>query len=78
MRMATTVQVKVQTLERLKFFKESSKESYDEIINKILDEVEEGELTDDAIADIKTGLREIREGKGKPIEEVAKELGLKL
>lgn len=78
MRMATTVQVKEQTLERLKFFKESSKESYDEIINKVLDEVEEGELTDDAIADIKTGLREIREGKGKPIEEVAKELGLKL
>ncbi len=76
--MATTVQVKEQTLERLKFFKESSKESYDEIINKVLDEVEEGELTDDAIADIKTGLREIREGKGKPIEEVAKELGLKL
>ncbi len=78
MRMATTVQVKEQTLERLKFFKESSKERYDEIINKFLDEVEEGELTDDAIADIKTGLREIREGKGKPIEEVAKELGLKL
>ena len=76
--MDTTVQVKVQTLERLKFFKESSKESYDEIINKVLDEVEEGELTDDAIADIKVGLREIREGKGKPIEEIAKELGLKL
>lgn len=76
--MATTVQVKEQTLERLKFFKGSSKESYDEIINKVLDEVEEGELTDDAIADIKTGLREIREGKGKAIEEVAKEFGLKL
>jgi hypothetical protein len=78
MHMATTVQVKEQTLERLKFFKESSKESYDEIINKVLDEVEEGELTDDAIADIKIGLREIREGKGKSIEEVAKEFGLKL
>lgn len=78
MRMATTVQVKERTLERLKFFKESSKESYDEIINKVLDEVEEGELTDDAIADIKTGLREVKEGKGKPIEQVAKEFGLKL
>ena len=76
--MATTVQVKEQTLERLKFFKESSKESYDEIINKVLDEVEEGELTDEAIEDIKIGLREVREGKGKPIEQVAKELGLKL
>ena len=76
--MATTVQVKEQTLERLKFFKESSKESYDEIINKVLDEVEEGELTDDAIADIKVGLREIREGKGKRIEDIAKEFGLKL
>ncbi len=76
--MATTVQVKEQTLERLKFFKESSKESYDEIINKVLDEVEEGELTDEAIEDIKTGLREVKEGKGKSIEEVAKEFGLKL
>jgi predicted DNA-binding protein len=77
-KMATTIQVKNQTLERLKFFKESSKESYDEVINKILNEVEEGELTEETIEDIKKGLREIKEGKGESIENVAKEFGIKL
>lgn len=76
--MPTTIQIKSQTLDRLKFFKESSKESYDEIINKVLNEIEEGELTERTIKDIKTGLREIKEGKGEPIENVAKEFGIKL
>ncbi len=76
--MATTIQVKDGTLKRLKYFKEHDKESYDEIINKVLDDVEEGELTEEAVEDIKIGLREIREGKGEPIEKIAKEFGVKL
>ena len=76
--MPTTIQIKNETLERLKFFKETSKESYDEIINKVLNEIEEGELTEDTIKDIKTGLKEIKEGKGESIEKVAKEFGVKL
>lgn len=74
----TTIQVKNQTVERLKFFKEYSKESYDELLNKILDMVEEGELTDEAIKDIEISLKEAREGKGEPIGDVAKEFGVKL
>ncbi|MFC1768394.1 hypothetical protein ACFLZX_01395 [Nanoarchaeota archaeon] len=76
--MPTTIQLKDQTLERLKYFKEASKESYDEIINKILDDVEEGELSDETIEDLRTGLQEIKAGKGEDIEDVAKELGIKL
>jgi len=76
--MPTTVQIKEKTLERLKFFKHYSKESYDEVINKVLDGIEEGELTEDAIDDIKTALREVKEGKGEAIEDVAKEFGVKL
>ncbi len=76
--MPTTIQIKNKTLERLKFFKETTKESYDEILNKILDEIEEGELTEETIKDIQTGLREIKEGKGESIEKVAKEFGVKL
>jgi len=76
--MATTIQVKTETLERLKYFKEFNKESYDEIINKILNDVEEGELTEETIEDIKRGLNEVKEGKGQPIEDVAKEFGIKL
>ena len=76
--MPTTIQIKTNTLERLKFFKETTKESYDEILNKVLDEIEEGELTEETIEDIKTGLKEIKEGKGEPIEKVAKGFGVKL
>jgi predicted DNA-binding protein len=76
--MPTTIQVKGDTLERLKYFKETAKESYDEIINKVLNEVEEGELTEEAIADIKIGLKELKAGKGEPIKKVAEELGIKL
>ena len=43
-----------------------------------LDEIEEGELTDEAIKDIETALREVKEGKGEPIEKVAKEFGVRL
>ena len=75
---ATTIQIKNETLERLKFFKDVSKESYDEIINKLIDDLEEGELTDDALKDIIEAKKEIREGKGQRIEDVAKELGIKL
>jgi len=76
--MATTIQVKGETLERLRYFKESSKESYDEVINKILNDIEEGELTEETIEDIKKGLNEVKEGKGQPIEDVAKEFGIEL
>ena len=32
----TTIQLKEKTLERLKYFKDYSKESYDEILNKLI------------------------------------------
>ena len=76
--MPTTIQVKDETVGRLKYFKEFSKESYDEIINKLIDSREEGELTDEALKDIIEAKQEIKEGKGQKIEDVAKELGIKL
>ncbi|MEA3329581.1 MAG: hypothetical protein U9Q06_02445 [Nanoarchaeota archaeon] len=75
---ATTIQIKQETLERLKYFKEFNKESYDEIINKLISQTEEGELTEETLKDIVKAKREIRKGKGQKIEEVAKELGIKL
>lgn len=76
--MATTIQIKDETLNRLKYFKGASKESYDEVINKVLDDVEEGELSEETIADISRGLKEVKEGKGQLLEDVAKEFGIKL
>ena len=75
---ATTIQIKNETLDRMKYFKKYNKESYDEIINKLIDEIEEGELTDEALKDIIEAKKEIREGKGQKIEEVAKEFGIEL
>ncbi len=76
--MPTTIQLKEKTMERLKFFKEHHKESYDEMINKILDDIEEGELTEQTIEDLRQGFKDIKARKGEPIEKVAKELGIKL
>ena len=76
--MHTTIQITNKTLERLKFYKDYSKESYDEIITKLIDDVEEGQLTDEALKDIIEAKKEIRAGKGQKIEDLAKELGIKL
>ena len=76
--MVTTIQLKDKTLTRLKYFKEFSKESYDEVINKVLDFSEERELTDEAISDIQNSLKDVRSGKGQSVEEVASELGVDL
>ena len=62
----------------MKYFRRYSKESYDETLNHLLDEVEEGELTNSAIKDIQQGLKEIKEGKGEDIEDVAKEFNISL
>ena len=75
---ATTIQIKEGTLERLKYFKEFAKESYDELLNKVMDEIEEGQLTDEALKDIIEAKKEIRAGKGQKIEDIANELGIKL
>lgn len=77
-KMHTTIQLKTSTLERLKYFKEFSKESYDEVINKVMDGQEEGELSEETIRHIKIAMKELKEGKGRPLEEFAAEMGIKI
>lgn len=77
----TTIQINGRTLERLKSLKRYERESYDEVVNVLIDEAEE-ELTEDEIEEVELALREIRE-KGikrttQKIEEVAKEMRVKL
>ena len=74
----TTIQLKDRTLSKLKYFKDFSKESYDEIINKLISILEEGELTEVALNKIKNGLRDVREGRVVSIENYAKRKGIKL
>jgi macrodomain Ter protein organizer (MatP/YcbG family) len=74
----TTIQVSVETLNRLKSVKRHVRESYDEVLNYLIDEAEEDELTSEEIDDIKKALENVKKGKVKPIEQVAKELGIRL
>ena len=73
--MPMTIKVEDETLKRLDCFRNSAEESYYKIINRILNEVEEGELSEETVDGI---LREIKEGKGCKLEDVAKEFGIKL
>ena len=72
----TTVQISMSTLERLKRLKQHEKESYDFVLNKLIDESDEDELNDEEIEDIKIALEEVKKGKVYPIEDVAKVLGI--
>ena len=74
----TTIQVNNSTLTRLKRLKTYSKQSYDELLNKVIDDFEEEILSDEEINEIKTALDNVKKGKVKSIEKVAMELGVDL
>jgi len=74
----TTIQLKENTLRRLKYFKDYSKESYDELINKLINTLEEGELTDMAVKKIESGLKDIKESRVISLESYAKKRGISL
>ncbi len=72
----TTVQISKETLDRLKVMKRHIRESYDEVLNYLIDEVQDEELSEEDIEDIKEALDEVKRGEVYPIEDVAKELGI--
>lgn len=74
----TTIQLNVQTLERLKSLKNIERQSYDELLNNLIDNIEEEELSPEEIKDIQIALEEVKQGKVYPIEQVARELGVRL
>lgn len=74
----TTIQINQSTLERLKAMKSLDRQSYDEILNNLLDNADEETLSKEEIEEIKIGLENVRKGKVKSIEQVAKELGIVL
>lgn len=74
----TTVQVNLETLERLKALKQYERESYDFVLNKLIDEYEEETLSEEEIKEIQEALEEVKKGKTIPFEQVLKERGIKL
>lgn len=75
----TTIQLNIETLGRLKMLKHFERQSYDEVLNNLIDNSEEDEvLTEEELKEIQIGLQQIREGKTTPIEQIAKEMGITL
>lgn len=74
----TTLQLTKQTLERLKQFKRHERESYEEILNTLMDDAEDDVLTPEDIADLQEALEEVRQGKTISAEALAKKYGIKL
>ena len=72
----TTIQLEKNTLNKLKNFKEYNRESYNEVINKLMKfkEMSELKLTEQTKKDID----EARKEKGIPLSEAIKELGVKV
>lgn len=73
----TTIQIRVNTLERLKAIKRYERESYDELLNNLIDEADD-DLTGEEIEDIKEALDEVKRGETVSLEDVAKELRISL
>jgi len=74
----TTIQITANTLERLKALKQYPRQSYEEIVVDLIDESEEEPLTDKELTEIQGALENVKKGYVKPIEQVAKELGVAL
>jgi len=74
----TTIQLNTSTLERLKLFKAHNRQSYDELLNIMIDDAESESLSAEEIKQIEKSLEEIKNGQVYSIAEVAKEFGVKL
>ena len=73
----TMVQLRKSTVEKLKKQKRYPRQTYDEVVNELIDDDVEI-LTPEELKEIEQGLADIKAGHGKSLEQVAKELGIKL
>jgi predicted transcriptional regulator len=74
--MYTTVRVEQKTKEKLNEIKNYDREPLDSVIERLIENISNDEITDDEIAQIGAGLKDIKEGKYKTIEEAEKEWGI--
>lgn len=77
----TTVLMKKETKEKLADFKEYGRESYDEVINKLMTIVGklrdvEGELSEDTKKNIELSRKQAKEGKTVKMKDLMRELGI--
>ncbi len=76
----TTIQINSTTRERLTKLKRRGRETYDELLNNLMDLVpagdKEGEYTDEFKASIVKGRLDIKHGRTYTLEEAKKRLGI--
>lgn len=76
----TTILVHQETRKRLATLKDYAKESYEEVINKLISVYlklkSEGELTEQTKKDIETARTQAKSGKGISTKQLMAELGL--
>jgi len=76
----TSIQISVETRERLTHLKGSERETYDELLNALIDLVpsgdDEGGYTKEFKASLMRSLSDIRHGRTYSAEDVRKQLGL--
>lgn len=74
----TTIQIDFSTLEKLKMLRAFERQSYDDVLNILIENQEQETLSDKEIEEIKVGLENVRKGETISIEDLARELGVKL
>ena len=74
----TMIQIKKETAKLLKDRKEYNRQSYDEIINDLLQDTDSEAITGKEAQDIKEALQDVAAGRFSPIEDVAKRLNVNL
>ena len=74
----TLIQVKKQTAELLKGLKKYNRQSYDEIIKNLVLEANAEKLTESEKKDVEQALEDVRKGRVHRIEDVARQLKVKL
>ncbi len=60
----------------MKSLKNMERQSYDDVLNNLIDNCEEEILSKEEIKEIEEGLEDIKNGRVYSIESVAKELGI--
>lgn len=78
----TSIQLQKKTLSKLKEFRDYRRETYDELLNKLMRIIEALEkkpmLKKEVIEEVEEARREFREGKGISTAQLVKELGIKI
>ncbi len=74
----TLIQIKKETAKSLRELKKYNRQSYDEVIKKLINESKEEGLTEKEKKDIEEALLDVKQGRVYKIEDVAKGFGVKL